>query len=457
MGDHLHGEAFQRIGGPIPWRGIAQYLFIQQTGLTRGNVARTKQLVYQYDLKQTPRSARSLEFDGIGQRRRATFRIALQVIRVRREVLIARANFALTAFAPPHHDRRALQHRSGRHRVANGRIVLRCRQQHPGLQNVGLRTASPFTGRTQRRKEVPLAHHQMRHQCPAKSLRQHAVLVEVFVSKQSSRVRRLHEIIPGRRKVPGAEGQLPQLQHRHRCQIVVHAVHQQRQLQLVHRIGRSPLAGIGQTQLQTDPGLHPAVRCSRSPRQRSHQIPRDHIVLTGRTQDLQPPSQRQRRAPHDFLRIDLQHILLRNDASLLKHLHVLFGRIAPQTAQIVGDLSQTNAARRSTPGRWRPRHALRQLQGCWTIQPHQPILKSQVHLHRRRVLLERRTQIAHLIMALADHRVVRNRIDPDSFRTLRARRRFKDAPSRHEIPIHERSEPRVILGRRYALCSQLSP
>ncbi len=176
--------------------------------------------------------------------------------------------------------------------------------------------------------------------------------------------------------------------------------------------------GIRHPQFHPHPRLRPVIGWCHGSRQRGLDILEQLIARRQRPQQLRPPPDRQRRATHDLDHVDGHQGGRRDDAALLdrrrdvdlplrnRHRLRVNAHFRPPRAGAPGDRpSQRGAARLD---RRRKPHA------------HHPVGIGLHQLHGMGIVLEGLAQIAHLIVALAQHRLVADGVDPAALHGVEA-------------------------------------
>ncbi len=184
-----------------------------------------------------------------------------------------------------------------------------------------------------------------------------------------------------------------------------------RLLQLRGGLRRLPGRGVDHSQLRRYPRLRPMVRRGRAARQYGDELIGQRIVRADRPHDLVASADRQRRASHHLLRPDFEKVRLLHDAPFAQHAIVIQ---SPERAQHgVGEVDQRRGPSDRPPGKLPLERRIRGgVDGLGELHFQQPIGIGQIQLQRGVVLVERLAQLAHVVVALAGHGVVADRIDP---------------------------------------------
>ena len=148
----------------------------------------------------------------------------------------------------------------------------------------------------------------------------------------------------------------------------------------------------------------------RMARQRVDQLVGQRVVFANRAQQLAATADGQARAAHDFGGMHgkqngaLHHAAQKNGAAVVD---------APLPhREGLGKLPDASAPLTLTPGHAANRAHCGRHNGHGKLYAHHPVGISQVKLERRVIAIQGPGHLAQLIVALADHREVRDRIDP---------------------------------------------
>ncbi len=152
------------------------------------------------------------------------------------------------------------------------------------------------------------------------------------------------------------------------------------------------------------------------PRKRDRHRVAQLIVLGDRSQQFRAAPQGQRRATHDLVRRDrIAERLLHRGVHLGRHLGV--GERLDDLL-IVAVAAQLGMSRRGPPGDDRPRRRLRGRDRLLELHLHHPVGESLVEPQGVGIVQHRLVVDAHLVITLAAHRLVADRVDPERLRRL---------------------------------------
>ncbi len=324
------------------------------------------------------------------------------------------------------------------------RQVLGGREPQRGAQAPKVLPLGPLRGRFQGREDARAVRGQVRHGPVAERFFEDPAVVEVVGGYG-----RLVEMRRGLSEVALREVKLPQLQKgRGGQRMIVLPRGDDRPVQHGDRLGFAAGGDQGQTELDVDPGLRPVVGRARARGKGRHQVGRHRVPAAQRAHQLGPPPDGQRGAADDLLDLDRKH--------LGRH-----HRAAPPDRGVDVDLPLAHEHRfrvltayrlpvARAPGAGPLAQFARGADGGREIDPHHPVGKGQVEGQGVVVMALGLVQLAHVVVALADHRVIADRVDPAALRRLDSA-----APFIHEqvagvlvFALVEGIESRMVRNRR---------
>ena len=242
----------------------------------------------------------------------------------------------------------------------------------------------------------------------AKGLFERRVIVEL-----GGGVGGLLEALAGLGKVAGGERNPAEFEQPHRRQRMIElAGDDERLLEQRNGLRGLPCRRVSDAELQVDPRRRPMIGRSGPPAQRAGDIVGQRVVLTNGAHDLAASFDGQSGAADQLLHVKRRERRRRDDSALLQ---LRIDRELPLgDRHLLGKAAELRPTAAAAPGKADPVRTSLDHHGELDLL--QPIWKGQIELDGSVVVVERVAELSHPVVALADHRVVANRIDPTRLR-----------------------------------------
>ena len=270
------------------------------------------------------------------------------------------------------------------------------------------------------------------------------------IAERIGRVTRLFEILRGRVVIARFDRQLAKLlENQRRDDMIVFTLKRHGSLQIRYGLARLPFVQIGHRQLRIDPAFRPMILLARLAAERVEQGVGESILRADRSHDFLPPLHRQHRAADDLRNADIQQLRRRDD---LRRVRLKIQEQLPLLDLHVLIRGVPNLRRAIAAAPRRDHIAQVGLHRRREMDLRHPIRKRQLKLQRRVVVLQRVGVFACVVVALADHRVVADRVDPAAIRSLAAEVQIRSIAFQGKaiVAVVERADVGVIHLHRQA-------
>ena len=274
----------------------------------------------------------------------------------------------------------------------------------------------------------------------------------VKLLKVSCRVSRFQKVSLGGVKLPLPERQLAELEQPHAgAGMIVGPARLQGVRQLRGSFLRLAGGGISTAKLQGNPRLRPVVRRPWPALKGLQRLSGERVMLAGGAENFRTTGNGQGGAADDFADVAGIKLLRHDDPAVLSGSRVFCHRLSLHDLEVRREVADLGPPLADSPGHL-VFDILLGLDGR-ELDPQHPVPVSDGEFDGGGVLVVRIPHVPHLVVALADHGVEADGVDPSSLGAVEAGagRASKHLPRGLEVPVVERAKAAEIadVGNRH--------